>query len=296
MFLKGIHFKGLEEVFVSYLSMKPRHLHLEQSKVKICEKRINLHQPHLIKRNRLSLTFLPQNQSNIFAIICRALIHIGDSTHSFFDKVKDSLRQSIVCRRIWKLEQSFNHSNNIFVFFLRSIVDRLKNRLSFMFRESEQAKCILAFRSVAPSFSVESFLRDCREFIIPDVIELFLNNDLLRLKAWTSESTYNILKANLNAMKKPGCVLDGQLFDLRNVDMVGLKMLEDKPVIIVSFQTQQIMVLRNEKSGELVEGDEEKLERYEYVFAFTMNEFLQLNTAKDKMDGWRIIELAIRKV
>ena len=208
----------------------------------------------------------------------------------------ETFRQSIMCRTVGKLEKSFNNSNNIFIFALRSLIQKLKGNFSGVFRENESAKAILAFRTVEPTFSTEKFLKECREFIIPEVIESFLTGDLVRLKMWTSEGTFNLLKANLNAMKPPNCILDGQLFDLRNVDMHALKMLDSKPIIIIRFQTQQIMVIRDEKTGDFVDGSEEKLERYEYGCAFTKSEFIQSGTTIDETKGWRIIDLDIRKV
>lgn len=249
----------------------------------------------LMKKILMSNIHRQRQRNFICFLIFRALIHVGKKA-SLLDKAKETLKQSVICRTVSRLERSFYQSNNIFVFLLRSLVDGLKDRFSGVFRENEPARAIIAFRTIDHSFTTDGFLRECREFIIPEVIESFLNNDLVRLKMWTSEGTFNLLKANLNAMKRPNCILDGQLFDLRNVDIHALKMLDDKPVIIVRFQTQQIMVIRDEKTGELVDGDEEKLERYEYGCAFTKNEFIQSNGASDETNGWRIIDLDTRKV
>lgn len=115
------------------------------------------------------------------------------------------------------LASRFGQSNSIFTFFFRSIWDSISERFAHVFF------CVrLKLHrqlSYFVQFSLEAFVNgELREEIIPRVMHAFLNGELAVLKNCTSESTFNVLKANLEAMKpRPGPVLEGEIFDLRDV-------------------------------------------------------------------------------
>jgi import inner membrane translocase subunit TIM44 len=60
-------------------------------------------------------------------------------------------------------------------------------RMASVFDETEEAKCIKAFKEVDPSFQKDIFLREATEFIIPELLEAHLKGDLLTLREWCSE-------------------------------------------------------------------------------------------------------------
>ena len=226
-----------------------------------------------------------------------SLIHIPDKVNNFdrlLSSINSKLSKLLPLKQFHSLVEYFHSSNNIFIFLLRNCLTLIRERLGRWGEESESAKVILSLRTIDPSFRVDSFLQECREFIIPDLIESFLNEDLVRLREMTTESTFNLLKANLQQTKGPNGMLDGQLFDLRNVDLVAMKMIDDKPILIVSFQTQQLFVIRDLATGEIIEGEEDKLELYEYVCAFTK----QQSTNEESGGGtrWKVVEMSIRKL
>lgn len=51
-----------------------------------------------------------------------------------------------------------------------------------------------------------------------------------------------------------GYRFESRILDLTNVDLEMGKMMEQGPVLIITFQTQQIMCVRDAK-GNVVEGD-----------------------------------------
>ncbi|MPC25891.1 Mitochondrial import inner membrane translocase subunit TIM44 [Portunus trituberculatus] len=76
------------------------------------------------------------------------------------------------------------------------------------------------------------------------------------------------------------------VLDVDNVDLVMGKVMEEGPVLAVSFQSQQIMCLRNKK-GEVVEGDPSKVLRVQYVWVLCRDQ-----TELDSRAAWRILDLS----
>lgn len=123
-----------------------------------------------------------------------------------------------------------------------------------------------------PNFKIEKFTKTAREYIIPEILDAFLTADIPTLRLWCSEGTFNVLKANFEAQLKPGVVFSGKVLDLRNLEvhshfgnikqlflrvfqLVLAKVLDDRPVLVFSFNTQQISVVKD-SNGKVIDGDE----------------------------------------
>ena len=70
------------------------------------------------------------------------------------------------------------------------------------------------------------------------------------------------------------------------------KMLEDTPVLLLTFKTQQIEVIRD-KEGQIVKGSTDSINDVFYVWAVT-RDTERLNDPITR--GWKVIELAIQGV
>lgn len=62
------------------------------------------------------------------------------------------------------------------------------------------------------------------------------------------------------------------------------------PTPIISFETHQIYCLRNGLTGAVVEGDEDDIRAFHYLWA------LQPNEESDAEHKWQVTELAVRGV
>jgi import inner membrane translocase subunit TIM44 len=140
-----------------------------------------------------------------------------------------------------------------------------------------------------PTFKIEAFLKDAREYIVPEILEAFLRADLVTLKTWCGEGVFNVLKANIDATRKPGTDLEGRVYDMRSLDVITAKVVGDHPVLVLSFHTQQTSYVRDRASGAVVEGSPDKVEGVMYVWA------LAKQPESDPITGgWRLIEMAMR--
>lgn len=57
-----------------------------------------------------------------------------------------------------------------------------------MFEESDQAQAIKALQAIDPRFNMEKFLREAREYIIPELMDAYLKGDSEILREWCSEA------------------------------------------------------------------------------------------------------------
>ncbi|KAJ2893192.1 protein translocase subunit [Coemansia aciculifera] len=196
-----------------------------------------------------------------------------------------------VMQGIFQARKNYNESENPVIEATRVVTDRVRGVLGFFFNETESATALRQIRdTIDPGFSLEAFVRECREFIIPEILDAYLHSDAETLKTWCSEASYNVLTAIFTAQIQQGVVSDCKILDLRHVEFHSARVLEnDVPVIVVTFQTQENNVFRNKKTGEIVQGSEEIIEACHYVSIFTK---VPENADDPVTNGWKMIDLA----
>ncbi|KAL0082934.1 hypothetical protein J3Q64DRAFT_1810075 [Phycomyces blakesleeanus] len=215
------------------------------------------------------------------------VLHKDSKWKESWSKFKED---SPIMQGIFRARKNYEDSDNIFVSYSRAFTDRVSETFGSMFEESDQAQAIRAFQTIDPTFNMEKFMTEARSYIVPELMEAYLKGDVETLKLWCSEATYNVLTALIQAQMQQGLVSDCRIQDLRDVDLVTAKILEnDVPVLVLSFRTQEIIVFRNAKSGEVVFGKEDHIEQVTYACVLTKEpEDLQ----NPVTGGWRIIDMA----
>ncbi|KAJ1645684.1 protein translocase subunit [Coemansia erecta] len=196
-----------------------------------------------------------------------------------------------VMQGIFQARKSYQESENPVVEATRAVTDRVRNVFGFFFNETESAAALRQIRdTIDPGFNLEEFIRECREFIIPEILDAYLHSDAETLKVWCSEASYNVLTAIFTAQLQQGVVSDCKILDMRHVDFHSARVLEnDVPVIVVAFQTQENNVFRDKKTGEIVMGAEDVIEACHYVSIFTK---VPENADDPITNGWKMIDLA----
>lgn len=184
----------------------------------------------------------------------------------------------------WKMQ--YEESENPVIRASRLLTDKVSDIMGGLFSKTELSETLTEICKIDPNFNEKQFLRDCENDIIPNVLEAMIRGDLEILKSWCFESTYNIIATPIAQAQKAGYYLDSKILDIENVDLAMGKVMEQGPVLIVTFQTQQIMCVRNSKN-EVVEGDPEKVMRVNYVWVLCRDpEDLNPKSA------WRLMELS----
>ena len=86
--------------------------------------------------------------------------------------------------------------------------------------------------------------------------------------------------------KQMGYFFDSKVLDVEGIDMLMGKVLEQGPVLVIQFWSQQILCVRNAK-GDVVEGDPDKVMKVMYVWALCRDQ-----TELDPKAAWRLLELS----
>lgn len=193
---------------------------------------------------------------------------------------------SPVMQRFFGLGATYRESENPLISTARSVSDRIAG----FFAENETARVIKKFREMDPSFQLEPFLTEMRQYILPDVLEAYVKGDLETLKLWLSAAQFQVYQALMQQYTTAGLKSDGKILDIRNVDILNARILEpgDIPVFVIMCRTQEVHVYRNAKSGELAAGMEDKVQQVTYAIGVTR---LPEDVANPDTRGWKLIEL-----
>jgi len=184
----------------------------------------------------------------------------------------------------WKMQ--YEESENPVIRASRLLTDKVSDIMGNIFSKTELSETLTEICKIDPNFDAKQFIRDCENDIIPNVLEAMVRGDLDILKSWCFESTYNIIATPITQAKQAGFYLDSKILDIENVDLVMGKVMDQGPVLIITFQTQQIMCVRNAKR-QVAEGDPEKVMRVNYVWVLCRDPE-ELNPTS----AWRLMELS----
>lgn len=159
-----------------------------------------------------------------------------------------------------RIAEKIDESDNPVISLFRNLYDRL-------FAENEMAMVVREIREDDPSFTVSEFLRESEEKIIPEVLSAYLAGNREKLTELCSEDAYRMLNASIKEREAEGIVMDTNILDISDVELTAGRLLEDAPVLIVTFRAQQINCLRD-RSGTVIEGAVDDIRSVYYVWAF----------------------------
>ncbi|KAJ3538161.1 hypothetical protein NMY22_g5281 [Coprinellus aureogranulatus] len=213
------------------------------------------------------------------------VLHKDSPRQEAWNRMKE---ENPVLRKITELRQAYDESEHPVVASVRSVTDTIGS----WFEENETAQVTRIMKAMDPTFTRESFERELREYIVPEVVDAYLSADQESLRQWCGEATYNVLWATMEQYLKQGLISDSKVLDIRQVDVLEAKLLEnDVPVFIVTFATQEMLLFRNAKTRELVVGAENKVEQCTYVAVITR---VPEELDNELTAGWKVIEMGRR--
>ena len=159
-----------------------------------------------------------------------------------------------------------------------------------IFGQTEQAEAMLLLRETHPDFDQEAFLEGISEDLAPDVLGAYLKGDLDRLRETTREQAYAMLAASVNERKERSLLMDDRILYMSEPELESIRIIGGHPTPIVSFETHQVYCLRHGLNGSIVEGSEDDIRAFHYLWA------LQPNVEEESEVQWQVTELAIRGV
>jgi len=113
------------------------------------------------------------------------VLHKDSAWKESWKNFKDSNR---LMQSVMGIKRNYDDSDNPVIAYTRSITEAVGARLSSLFEENETAQVIRRIREMDPEFRMEDFLKDLREFIVPEVIDSYLRADTEVLRQFCSEA------------------------------------------------------------------------------------------------------------
>lgn len=210
-------------------------------------------------------------------------LHKDSAFHTRWREFRDS---NPLMQSLFSLRDTYQESENPLISTARSISDRVAG----FFAENETATVIKKFREMDPSFQLEPFLQEMREYILPEVLDAFVKGDAETLKLWLSAAQFQVWSALMQQYTQAGLKSDGRILDIRHVDIVSAKILDpgEIPIFLISARTQEVHTYRNAKTGELAAGVDDKVQQVTYVIGITR---IPEDVSNPETRGWRLIEL-----
>ncbi|XP_076847783.1 mitochondrial import inner membrane translocase subunit TIM44 [Brachyhypopomus gauderio] len=204
----------------------------------------------------------------------------------WYQQWKDFKDNNVVFNRFFEMKMKYDESDNAFIRASRAVTDKMTDLIGGLFSKTEMSEVLTEILKVDPSFDKDSFLKQCEKDIIPNILEAMIQGDLEVLKDWCYEATYSQLAHPIQQAKAIGLQFHSKILDIDNIDLAMGKMMEQGPVLIITFQAQLVMVIRNPK-GEVVEGDPEKVLRMMYVWALCRDQ-----EEFNSYAAWRLLDIS----
>ena len=87
-------------------------------------------------------------------------------------------------RQFSELKQQYDESENPLVASMRNVTQTIGG----WFDENESAQVQRLMKAMDPTFNMEGFERELREYIVPEVVDAYLSADREALEAWCGEA------------------------------------------------------------------------------------------------------------
>ena len=204
----------------------------------------------------------------------------------FYQQWEDFKNNNQYVNKVMDWKMKYEESENPLIRASRLLTDKVSDVMGNLFSKTELSETLTEICKIDPNFDQKQFLRDCEQDIIPNILEAMVKGNLEILKDWCFEATYNVIATPIGQAQKAGFYLDSKILDIENVELAMGKVMEQGPVLIITFQTQQIMCVRDSK-GVVTEGDPDKVMRVNYVWVLCRDP-----NDLNPRSAWRLMELS----
>lgn len=188
--------------------------------------------------------------------------------------------------KMFDLKTKYDESDNIAIRASRTITDKFTQLFGSLLSRTEMSDVLTEIVKMDPNFTKEEFIADCQTDIIPNVLEAMTQGNLEILEDWCHEAAFNLIAQPMREAFKRGCTLDCAVLDINQIDIVGGRILENGPVLFISFNAQQIMCVRDTLNA-VIEGDPNKIMKVGHIWALCRDQ-----TILDPKAAWRIADIS----
>ncbi|XP_038571779.1 mitochondrial import inner membrane translocase subunit TIM44 isoform X1 [Micropterus salmoides] len=228
----------------------------------------------------------PGDDSKVFEANEEAMGVVLHKDSKWYQQWKDFKDNNVVFNRFFEMKMKYDESDNALIRASRAVTEKMTDIIGGLFSKTEMSEVLTEILKADPSFDKDSFLKQCEQDIIPNILEAMIRGELDVLKDWCYEATYSQLAHPIQQAKAMGLKFHSKILDIDNIDLAMGKIMDQGPVLIITFQAQLVMVIQNTK-GEVVEGDPDKVLRMMYVWALCRDQE-ELNPYA----AWRLLDIS----
>uniref|UniRef100_A0A8C5AK25 Mitochondrial import inner membrane translocase subunit TIM44 n=1 Tax=Gadus morhua TaxID=8049 RepID=A0A8C5AK25_GADMO len=226
------------------------------------------------------------DQGKVFEVNEEAMGVVLHKDSKWFQQWKDFKENNVVVNRFFEMKMKYDESDNTLIRASRAVTEKMTDILGGLFSKTEMSEVLTEILKIDPAFDKDSFLRQCERDIIPNILEAMIRGELEVLRDWCYEATYSQLAHPIKQAKAMGLQFHSKILDIDSIDLPMGKMMEQGPVLIITFQAQMVLVVRNPR-GDVVEGDPDKVQRIMYVWALCRDQE-ELNPYA----AWRLLDIS----
>uniref|UniRef100_A0A0X3PS95 Mitochondrial import inner membrane translocase subunit TIM44 n=2 Tax=Schistocephalus solidus TaxID=70667 RepID=A0A0X3PS95_SCHSO len=212
------------------------------------------------------------------------VLHKDSKWLSAWDDFKDNNQY---VQKFFDLKTRYEESDHLLVRSVRFVTDKISDLFGGKSTSNELQTVLDEITKIDGTFTLEKFVRYCRMEVIPNVLESIIHGNMEVLKDWCYEAPFNVLSAPIKQTLEMGYKLDSRVLDVHNIDVHMGKMMEQGPVLIITFQAQQISCIRD-SLGQVKEGDPEKVLRVTHVWALCRDQ-----SEMNPWTAWRVLDIAM---
>ncbi|CAM0906847.1 unnamed protein product [Alopecurus aequalis] len=166
------------------------------------------------------------------------------------------------------------------------VVQKIQDINETIFEETATAASFKEIRRRDPSFSLSDFLGDVQEMIKP-VLTAYSKGDVETLKKYCTKEMLERCKGERKAYATQGIFFDHKILHISDADVKETKMLGSAPLILVTFQTQEIHCIRD-REGEVTEGGQDTIRTVYYQWAMQLMDSDEVPEEESYCAVWRL--------
>eukprot|EP00658_Telonema_sp_P-2_P022530 TRINITY_DN19004_c0_g1_i2.p1 TRINITY_DN19004_c0_g1~~TRINITY_DN19004_c0_g1_i2.p1 ORF type:complete len:445 (-),score=179.38 TRINITY_DN19004_c0_g1_i2:395-1729(-) len=153
----------------------------------------------------------------------------------------------------------------------------------YTFGENDQSNTVYEIKERDPDFSIQDFLGEVKEVIIPEVLTAYLKADVKTIEARCQGQSYQTMFASVQERKAMEVTFDPTIVEISEIELSGARVLEKGPTIVVTFSVQQIHCIKH-KDGTIMDGADDDIRQVFYTWAFQLDDM-----AHDL--NWQLVEM-----
>jgi len=210
-------------------------------------------------------------------------LHKDSKFYQSWENFKDNNQY---VNKLFEFKTQYDESDNPLVRATRSVTEKFTSMFGGMFKSTEMSEVLTEIIKVDPTFDLAEFLKQCQHDIIPNILEALSQGELEILKDWCTEASYNIMTHPITQCEHLKMVYNNEILDINQLEIAGAKIMDQGPVLILTFTAQQILYVSN-KDGKVIEGDKDKIKRINHIWVLARDQSIM-----DPSSAWRLMECA----